>query len=274
MSLARYVRFVPRSGRAEAGGEPPAGWGLWESDRVQALASSPFAPSADGKDRAEPAVVGPSYPLDQVRLLVPCLPSKVVGVGFNYRRHAQELDVKLPERPVLFLKPLTAVVGPGDPVVCPDMSRQVEYEGELAVVIGRAARAVSPAEAREYIFGYTCANDMTARDLQAKDGQWTVAKGFDTFCPLGPAVVTGLDPTTLTVTTTVNGEVRQHGAVSDLIFGISELVSYISRVMTLLPGDVILTGTPAGVGPVRPGDRMRVAIAGIGELENPVAAPR
>ncbi len=270
MTVARYVRFVPQSvqGRTEA--ELQAAWGLWEGDRVLTLASSPFSSSGGGADQPGPVPDGRSYPVDQVRLLVPCLPSKVVGVGFNYRRHAQELDFKLPERPALFLKPLTTIVGPADPVVYPEMSRQVEYEGELAVVIGRTARRVSLEEALDCILGYTCANDVTARDLQSKDSQWTVAKGFDTFCPLGPAVVTRLDPSVLTVTTSVNGAVRQHGSVSDLIFTVPELVSYISRVMTLLPGDVILTGTPAGVGPVRPGDRMQVTIEGIGSLENPV----
>lgn len=278
--MARYVRFVLKGSPAWTA----AAWGLLEGDQVIPLAQSPFVaggpqrdslrsggPQPGGRPPAqEPEPTGPAHPLNAVRLLAPCVPSKVVGIGLNYRRHADELGFKPPERPILFLKPPTTVVGPGDPVLYPELSRQVEYEGELAVVIGREARHVSPEDAPRYILGYTCANDVTARDLQPKDGQWTVAKGFDTFCPLGPAIVTGLDPAALTVTTRVNGQVRQNSPVSDLIFGVPELVSYVSQIMTLLPGDIILTGTPAGVGPVQPGDRMEVEVSGVGTLANQV----
>lgn len=267
--MARYVRFVLK-GSLE---QEEAAWGLLEGEQVIPLTHSPFAAggpkAADVRpDRPQPG--SQAHPLVGVRLLAPCVPSKVIGVGMNYRRHAKEMGFNPPEKPILFLKPPTTVVGPGEPVLYPALSRQVEYEGELAVVIGREACNVRPEEAPRHILGYTCANDLTARDLQPKDGQWTVAKGFDTFCPLGPAIATGLDPALLTVTTRVNGQVRQSGPVSDLIFGVPELVSYISQVMTLLPGDIILTGTPAGVGPVQPGDTMEVEIPGIGVLANPV----
>lgn len=257
--MARYVRFVaPGSGEGR--------WGVWEGEEIREVAAAPW----EGQGLPEG---GASFPIGQVRLLAPCLPSKVVGVGFNYRRHAVELDFRLPEKPVLFLKPPTTVVGPGDRVLYPALSRQVEYEGEMAVVIGRVTRDVTPVEAPGCILGYTCANDITARDLQPKDGQWTVAKGFDTFCPLGPAIVTELEPAGLTVTTRLNGQVRQSSPVSDLIFGVPELVSYISQVMTLLPGDVILTGTPAGVGPMQPGDAVEIEVSSIGILANVIGRP-
>jgi 2-keto-4-pentenoate hydratase/2-oxohepta-3-ene-1,7-dioic acid hydratase in catechol pathway len=200
------------------------------------------------------------------------LPTKVVAIGKNYADHAREMGGEPPAEPVIFLKPSTAVTGPGDPITRPvKISDRTDFEGELAVVIGRLCRDVPPDRVGEVIFGYTCANDVTARDLQARDGQWARAKGFDTFCPLGPWIETDLDPADLELSTTVNGEVRQHSRTSLLLHDVATLVSYVSAVMTLLPGDVLLTGTPAGIGPLEDGDDVAVTIEGIGTLSNPVA---
>ena len=216
---------------------------------------------------------GERVKLTDATLLAPVLPrSKVVAIGKNYRDHAAEMGGEAPEAPLMFLKPNTAVIGPNDAIVLPPQSERVEHEGELAVVIGRIAKDVSAANALDYVFGYTAANDVTARDLQRADGQWARAKGFDTFCPLGPVIETEFDAASATIETTVNGEVRQSGRVSDLVHGIPELVEYAASVWTLLPGDVILTGTPAGVGPLVAGDRVDVSISGIGSLSNPVRA--
>jgi 2-keto-4-pentenoate hydratase/2-oxohepta-3-ene-1,7-dioic acid hydratase in catechol pathway len=212
-----------------------------------------------------------SYPVADVRLLAPVLPTKVVAIGKNYADHAKEMGGEPPAEPVIFLKPSTSVTGPGDPVARPvKLSERVDFEGELAVVIGRLCRDVPAERVREVIFGYTCANDVTARDLQSRDGQWSRAKGFDTFCPLGPWIETDLDPSDLELTTTVNGEVKQQSRTSLLLHDVTELVCYVTAVMTLLPGDILLTGTPAGVGPLVHGDRVTVSIQGIGELTNPV----
>jgi 2-keto-4-pentenoate hydratase/2-oxohepta-3-ene-1,7-dioic acid hydratase in catechol pathway len=214
---------------------------------------------------------GASYPVADVRLLAPVLPTKVVAIGKNYADHAKEMGGEPPAEPVIFLKPSTSVTGPGDPVARPvKLSERVDFEGELAVVIGRLCRDVPAERVREVIFGYTCANDVTARDLQSRDGQWSRAKGFDTFCPLGPWIETDLDPSDLELTTSVNGEVKQQSRTSLLLHDVTELVCYVSAVMTLLPGDILLTGTPAGVGPLVHGDRVTVSIQGIGELTNPV----
>jgi 2-keto-4-pentenoate hydratase/2-oxohepta-3-ene-1,7-dioic acid hydratase in catechol pathway len=214
---------------------------------------------------------GASYPVADVRLLAPVLPTKVVAIGKNYADHAKEMGGEPPAEPVIFLKPSTSVTGPGDPVARPvKLSERVDFEGELAVVIGRLCRDVPAERVREVIFGYTCANDVTARDLQSRDGQWSRAKGFDTFCPLGPWIETDLDPSDLELTTTVNGEVKQQSRTSLLLHDVTELVCYVTAVMTLLPGDILLTGTPAGVGPLVHGDRVTVSIQGIGELTNPV----
>jgi 2-keto-4-pentenoate hydratase/2-oxohepta-3-ene-1,7-dioic acid hydratase in catechol pathway len=214
---------------------------------------------------------GARYPLADVRLLAPVLPSKVVAIGKNYAAHAREMGGEPPAEPVIFLKPSTAVSGPVDPIVRPvRLSQRVDYEGELAVVIGRPARDVPPEQAAGIIFGYTCANDVTARDLQAKDGQWARAKGFDTFCPLGPWIETELSPADLEISTTVNGEVRQLSRTSLLLHDVPALISFVSAVMTLLPGDVLLTGTPDGVGPLEQGDHVSVTIEGIGTLDNRV----
>lgn len=212
--------------------------------------------------------------LAEVKLLAPAQPTKIVAVGANYRAHAEEMGHPLPESPLLFLKPPSAVIGPEEAIICPAMSRRVDYEGELAVVMGRRARRVQPDEALDHVLGYTCANDVTARDLQLRDGQWTRGKGFDTFCPLGPWIVPGLNPHDLALRTRVNGELHQDSSTRDLIFRVEDLVSFISQVMTLEPGDLILTGTPSGIGPLTPGDVVEVEIEGIGVLRNPVAEER
>lgn len=205
-----------------------------------------------------------------VRLLAPVLPSKVVCVGKNYRAHAAEMGGEAPEEPLLFAKPSTAVIGPGDPIDLPWQSERVEHEGELAIVIGRMCKDVPLERVADVIFGYTCANDVTARDLQASDGQWFRAKGFDTFCPLGPWIQTELHPADADITVTVNGDTRQHSGIDAMVHDVHSLVSYVSSCMTLLPGDVILTGTPDGVGPIKSGDSVSVHISGIGTLTNPV----
>jgi 2-keto-4-pentenoate hydratase/2-oxohepta-3-ene-1,7-dioic acid hydratase in catechol pathway len=212
-----------------------------------------------------------------VRLLAPVLPrSKVVAIGRNYAAHAAELGSDVPSEPLMFLKPNTSVVGPGDPIFYPPQTRDLHYEGELAVVIGRICRDVPPEQATDVIHGYTIANDVTARDLQRSDGQWTRAKGFDSFCPLGPWIETDLDPHDFavgrSVQTHLNGDLKQDGSTRDLIFDIPTLIAHITSVMTLLPGDVILTGTPEGVGPMQVGDEVEVSIAGLGTLTNSVKA--
>ena len=216
---------------------------------------------------------GARVPLAEARLLAPVIPrSKVVAVGKNYREHAEEMGGEAPAEPLLFLKPNTSVIGPGDAIVLPRQSEQVEHEGEVAVVIGRIAKNVAEADAASVIFGYTIANDVTARDLQRRDGQWTRAKGFDTFCPLGPVIDTELDLEGGTIETVVDGERRQHGRLADMVHSIPSIVADASSVFTLLPGDVILTGTPAGVGPIVDGDTVDVTVSGLGTLSNPVRA--
>ncbi|WP_258904450.1 fumarylacetoacetate hydrolase family protein [Actinokineospora sp. UTMC 2448] len=215
---------------------------------------------------------GRRWPLADVRLLAPMLPPKIVCVGKNYADHAAEMGGEAPADPVIFMKPSTAVVGPGAAIKLPADSARVDFEGELAVVWGpRPMRDVPASRARDYILGYTIANDVTARDQQQADGQWTRAKGHDTFCPLGPWIETELDPADLAVRTELDGEVRQDGRTSALIHDVPKLIEWISRVMTLLPGDVILTGTPAGVGPMRAGQQVSVTVEGIGTLTNSVA---
>jgi len=216
---------------------------------------------------------GEHVPLSEVKLLTPVIPrSKVVGVGRNYADHAAELGNEVPAEPLIFLKPNTTVCSPGDAIRYPQQSTEVHFEGELAVVIGRLCSDVPAARAAEVIFGYTVANDVTARDLQRSDDQWTRAKGFDSFCPLGPWIVTDLDVTDLALTTELNGELKQAARTAAMVHKVPDLIAWISSVMTLLPGDVILTGTPAGVGPMKPGDEVSVSIEGIGTLTNPVVA--
>ena len=209
--------------------------------------------------------------LADARLLSPVLPrSKVVGIGRNYAAHAKEMGNELPEEPLMFLKPNTSVVGPGDPVFYPRQTENLHFEGELAVVIGRICRDVPKEKWADVVHGFTVGNDVTARDLQKKDGQFTRAKGFDSFCPLGPWVETELDVSDLRVQTFLNGEVKQDGRTSDLIFDVPTLIAHVTSVMTLLPGDVILTGTPEGVGPMEVGDEVEISIQGIGNLTNKV----
>lgn len=219
------------------------------------------------------AATGERVPLADARLLAPVIPrSKVVGFGRNYAEHASELGNEVPSAPLMFLTPNTAVVGPNDPIVLPPFSDEVSYEGELAVVIGRICKDVPLERVPEVVFGYTCANDVTARDLQRSDGQWARAKGFDSSCPLGPWIETDLDPADLRLTTTLDGVTVQDGRTSQMIWDVAALVAYASSAFTLLPGDVLLTGTPAGVGELRAGQRVNVQIEGIGALANPVVS--
>ncbi len=236
-------------------------WGMIEGGQVLALEGAPF-------ERIKPS--GGAYNLEQVRLLAPCQPSKVVCVGLNYADHAKELNLTVPDEPIIFIKPASTVIGPGDPIIYPAQSTQVDYEAELGVVIGKLTRKISPAEAREKIFGYTCGNDVTARDLQRKDGQWTRAKSFDTFCPLGPWIKDDFKPKAAEIKLSVNQILKQDSNTRQMLFSVDYLVSFISQVMTLLPGDVVLTGTPFGVGPVKPGDTIEVEIQGLGRLTNRV----
>ena len=252
----RLVRF--RHGDRIATGAVERG-----SDEIQVLKGTFFE---------DPLPTGESIPLDDVRLLAPVLPSKLVCVGKNYAAHAAEFGMQVPEEPLLFLKPSTAVIGPNDPIELLPISRRIDYEGELAVVIGRLARGVRAEEAFQVILGYTCANDVTLRDLQKADDQWARAKGFDGSAPIGPWIETDLDPNEATVLTRLNGEVRQQGSTADLVFGVATLIEYITTFMTLLPGDLLLTGTPEGVGPLAEGDVVEIEVEGVGTLRNEVRA--
>ncbi|MEW5914049.1 MAG: fumarylacetoacetate hydrolase family protein [Thermodesulfobacteriota bacterium] len=236
-------------------------YGQLSGQRLRLYQGSPFAGGKPGQATA---------PLNKVRLLAPCRPSKVVAVGLNYKAHAQEVNKPLPLEPMLFMKPSTSVIGPGEAVVRPAISRRVDHESELAVVLGKKCRLVSPEQAADYILGYTCLNDVTARDLQAQDIQYTRAKGFDTFCPLGPAITKDIDPRQVRVRALVNEKVKQDTNTSDMIFDVYQLVSFVSQAMTLNPGDVIATGTPSGISPLAAGDTVTIEVEGIGRLENPV----
>lgn len=243
-------------------------FGILDGEELVVLSGDPMFQGFD--------TTGERVPIAEATLLAPSIPrSKVVAVGKNYRDHVAEMGGdEPPTEPLLFLKPNTSVIGPGDRIVTPPQSKQVEFEGELAVVIGSIAKNVAPDRAAEVVFGYTVANDVTARDLQRSDGQWTRAKGFDTFCPVGPVVETELDVASATLTTTVNGEVKQSAPLTDMVHGIGAIIAHASSVFTLLPGDIILTGTPAGVGPIVAGDVVEVTVSGIGTLSNPVASAR
>ncbi len=217
--------------------------------------------------------LGNNWALDSVRFLPPCLPSKIVCVGRNYAEHAAEMGNAMPTEPLIFLKPPSAIIAPEEPIVLTPLSERVDYEGELAIVIGKQCSQLEPAEdAGPFILGYTCLNDVTARDLQKKDVQFTRAKGFDTFCPFGPYIETNLDLAAATVETFVNGRKKQSARVTEMIFPVDVIIRWISQVMTLLPGDVIATGTPSGVGPLSAGDVVEVVVGGVGTLRNPVAA--
>ncbi len=239
-------------------------YGILDGEKLREIE----APSGDWR-KGEIVESGPKAELSKVKLLAPCRPSKIICLGLNYRSHAEELNLALPEKPILFMKPSTAVIGPDQDILYPPQSKRVDYEAELGVVIGRQAYRVGRSQALDYILGYTCANDVTARDKQPPDGQWTYAKSFDTFCPLGPVIETEIDdPESLTVTGLLNGRVVQQAPTADHLFTVAEIIEYVSGCMTLLPGDVIMTGTPSGIGPFEPGDEFEVKIDGIGSLKN------
>ncbi|MGC8766088.1 MAG: fumarylacetoacetate hydrolase family protein [Brevinematia bacterium] len=209
-----------------------------------------------------------SFKIEEINILVPTIPSKVVCVGLNYRDHAEELKMPIPEEPILFLKPTTSVIGPEETITAPKFCQRVDYEAELAVVISKKCKNISPEEAKDYILGFTCLNDVTERYFQNKDGQWTRAKSFDTFCPIGPWIETDLDWRNLKIRAYLNGEIKQNSTTSNMIFGVEEIVSFVSKIMTLLPGDVIATGTPPGIGEMKNGDEIIIEIEGIGSLKN------
>ena len=250
----RIVRYQAASN------SPSFGWIL--EDRVGKLEGSPFTQFS----RAEA-----NLSLEEVKLLPPCEPTKIICVGRNYLAHAQEHDAEVPEVPLIFLKPPSTLIAHEDTIILPPQSNQVEHEAELAVVISKSGRWIPPEESREYILGYTVANDITARDLQFQDGQWTRGKGFDTFCPLGPWIETEFDPADALITCHVNDEMRQMASTRDMVFNVRQLIAFTSSVMTLEPGDLILTGTPSGVGSLIDGDHVQVEIEGIGTLRNRVA---
>ncbi|MEN2998935.1 MAG: fumarylacetoacetate hydrolase family protein [Brevinematia bacterium] len=209
-----------------------------------------------------------SFKIEEVDILPPVIPTKVVCVGLNYRDHAEELKMPIPEEPVIFLKPATTVIGHNDTIIAPSFCKRVDYEAELAVVISRVCKNISPSEAKEYILGYTCLNDVTERYFQNKDGQWTRAKSFDTFCPIGPWIETEADWKEISIKAYLNGTIKQDSTTSNMIFGVEEIISFVSKIMTLLPGDVIATGTPPGVGEMKNGDEVVIEIEGIGALRN------
>jgi 2-keto-4-pentenoate hydratase/2-oxohepta-3-ene-1,7-dioic acid hydratase in catechol pathway len=219
---------------------------------------------------ARPKIIK-SVNVDDIKPLAPVVPSKIVCAGLNYKEHAEELEMDMPDNPVIFLKPPSSVIGPGDLIIYPDQSARLEYEAELAVIIKKKAKSVNMQQARDYILGYTCLNDITARDIQKKDIQWTRAKSFDSFCPLGPHIETAINPNNLTIKLSVNGIIKQLSLTSDMIFNIEYLISFISSFMTLMPGDIVATGTPKGVGPLEKGDSVEIEIEGIGCLSNKVA---
>ncbi len=253
----RWIRYQHNN-------EPPRyGWLENDGTEIGIVHGAPFGE----RQREEPSI-----PLETVRLLPPTTPSKIICVGRNYAAHAAEHNAPVPEIPLIFLKPPSALIGPGDAIILPPQSQQVEHEAELAVVIGKRGRWISPEAATDYILGYTIANDVTARDLQRRDGQWTRGKGFDTFCPVGPWIDTNFDPADALVTCRVNGDTRQMGSTREMIFRIPQLIAFISSIMTLEPGDLILTGTPSGVSPLHDGDVVEVEIDRLGTLTNPVKA--
>jgi len=257
----RIVRFVAQ-GRAK--------YGLLAQNTISGLRGNPYA---HFQHLSSPSILdGSNYKLDKVRLLAPCLPSKIVCLGLNYRSHVEELKLPMPHVPLIFLKPSTAVIGPDDKIILPRGWKRIDYEGELGVVIGKKAKDIPEKAAKEYVLGYTCFNDVSDRHAQAADGQWSRAKGYDTFAPIGPWIETEANPDNLKLETFLNGELRQSTSTSDLIFGISKLISFISGAMTLLPGDVIATGTPSGIGPMNPGDVAEIKIQNIGTLRNFVVA--
>lgn len=247
-----YLRF-----QGESGGR----YGILEGKTVSEITPNFYGPFKK---------TGKKYPLSKVKLLPPCAPGKIVAMGMNYLDHARELKMPIPLQPLIFLKAPTAVIGTGEKIIHPTSSRRVDYEAELAIVIKKKAKKISPRNAQEYVLGYTCFNDVTARDLQDLDGQWARAKSFDTFAPIGPWIVDGINASDLKIEALLNGKVVQRSSTEELIFKIDEIVSFISHVMTLLPGDVIATGTPPGIGPMLSGDEIKVRIEKIGTLVNRV----
>jgi 2-keto-4-pentenoate hydratase/2-oxohepta-3-ene-1,7-dioic acid hydratase in catechol pathway len=243
--------------RVQVGGE--AAWAIVDGESVYRLEGSPWESPQRG------AAIGP---LSGAKLLAPCEPTKVVCIGLNYRAHAAESGQQVPPEPLMFLKPPTSVIGPGEDVVWAPDSKHIDYEAELAVVFKRTAKSVPAGAYKDYVLGYTCANDVSARDFQRGDGQWARAKGSDTFCPLGPWIETDLDPSDLRISGKLNGETKQDSRTSDLVFDIDFLISHLTKYFTMFPGDVLITGTPAGIGPMNPGDSYEVTIEGIGSLSN------
>jgi len=239
------------------------GFGILQGETIQGIEGKPFR---------HLEVSDHYYQLSNVKLLSPCVPSKIVALGLNYHSHAKELNASLPDAPLIFLKPPTAVIGPEDNIIYPSASSRVDYEGELGVVIKKPAWRVSVDDALDYVLGYTCFNDVTARDLQNKDGQWTRAKSFDTFAAIGPCIETELDPGNVTLETYLNEELKQQGNTNDLIYSVPELINFISHVMSLVPGDIIATGTPSGIGPMYAGDTIEIKIEPIGTLRNYVVS--
>jgi len=258
----RIVRFAAQS---------KIKYGILEGDNtIRGFRVSPFARFKGSVSSFK--FDGNTYQLKEVKLLAPCVPSKIVGLGLNYRLHAEETKMTLPSVPIIFLKPSTAVIGTDDKIILPRDSSRVDYEGELGIVMGRKAKDVPKDRVKEYILGYTCVNDVSERHVQKADGQWARAKGYDTFAPIGPWIETEVDPDDLKLETYLNGELRQSARTSELIFGVAGMVSFISGVMTLLPGDIIATGTPSGIGRMSPGDVVEVKIEKIGTLRNFVVA--
>lgn len=254
----RYVRFaIPEQDRTW--------WGTVDGDDVIALTDAPYNHGSPTTDR---------WPRKDVKILAPAIPSKIVCIGLNYHAHVQasySAD-EAPDRPLIFLKPPSSIIGPGDEIIHPTVTERVDYEAELGVIIGKRAKNVAEKDAQNYICGYTCVNDVTARDLQKKDGQWSRAKGFDTFCPVGPEIICDFDPSDILVEGIHNNEIKQSGRTSQMIFKIPFLISYVSSIMTLEPGDLIATGTPSGIAPMKPGDSIEVRIETVGSLVNSVAA--
>lgn len=260
----RFCRFLPID--TSASQPASAFYGTLEGEKIRDISGPPWSSWTHGSR---------TWALADVRLLAPVEPGKIVCVGRNYAAHAAELGNEVPKEPLIFLKPPSAIIGPGEPIVLTPQSQRVEHEGELALIVGRRCSHLKDSDdALTYLLGYSCLNDVTARDLQKSDVQFTRAKGFDTFCPVGPHIETQLDPTDVLVETRVNGAVRQSGSTSLMAYPVAFLVRWISRVMTLFPGDLIATGTPAGVGPLVAGDTVEVSVAGVGVLRNPVQAPR
>jgi len=239
------------------------GYGILQGESIQGIEGKPFR-HLEVSDRY--------YQLSKVKLLSPCTPSKIVALGLNYHSHAKEVNARVPDAPLIFLKPPTAVIGPEENIIYPSSSSRVDYEGELGVVIKKPTWRVSVEDALDYVLGYTCFNDVTARDLQYKDRQWTRAKSFDTFAAIGPCIETELDPGNVMLETYLNGILKQHSSTSDLIYSVAELINFTSHVMSLVPGDVIATGTPSGIGPMNPGDTIEVKIESIGTLRNYVVS--